>query len=1366
MTDPMPTPAPPPDQALFDTVTGLPNRRSLMAALRERVPSGSGAVVLMDLDLWRRVVERIQKVQVEEVLRDLTARIRAAAGEGALLFRYGGDSFCVLLPGADRDRGTTVGEALRAALADRPFKFGEAKGVTMVATRLTASLGVAAFPLDGRSPTLLIETVELALMVAKHGGRNRVAAAGSLDPAALAEIGVFRGLPCPVLVGRVEEQQRLRQLASDVRHVGPTLALVTSPPGLGKTRLLRELALWGRSSGSVVLGGTAREPRVSLPYAVLSELLENYLVTDRPAALAVFERLSALHRTALSVVVRDFPAPPLGITLEVSGYGRAIFEAFGAVLDELARTGPVVVSVDEAEHADAATLEVFAAMIVRRTPFFLALATELSELDLARLPLGGFLKMHGPLLHAVILAPLTAEEMRNMLRAILPEAEVAPEALENLTAAAGGNPLHLEETLRSLLLRGKVRPVLGKWKVPALERAELPADLDAAVRAVAAALPARANTLLARAAVLGPSVDPELLQEVLGQDEMEMLDLIDEARRSRLLAASETDLLTFPAAHSRKVRLANAAEDDRKEIHARVGVVQEARFAGDVAHLADELAYHYGKAGNAARAQHFDTVARQRAILIQPPKPAGARRARLDPVKDALGGQALEHAVGLMRSFGGALRVGRLYPKANQVSQTFFEQLSKSTRALFDCGTGLTVMLTMEGPTLNGVRIDAPAIAEFAAFLEERLIESVTFLRNFDPSRFEAIVQSFAEPFTAVTAAANHWDLFLEKREIEGFDIVQRAYQARDRVRKGAVVRGDEPLPPGAMLGLREMMRPLKAAVENVRLYPPGHTLVEETAEQATKAILEFMTVVPAVTLGTAEGDLVVNGGPADKKFLGDIGAFFVKEIDQRALWSISVGQGITGEEVRSLIAFLAAGRDSDASVGDRLLMHMAHVAIGSRQYERATEGEREVELVPPPKPIRSEVRAREYLALTYEQLLTPQFEEAFPVLVEALGYGARRPLAEQLVDRLGEHFHDNSLRHRRQAYDLLARSLAFASPSCRAVQVTRSAPPLKKRLVEDNVPKAFRAAADILPIWVPAAVSAGCLKELADIAGPVLRKRADAEDSPAEIAAAAEGALQLIPGTGAYPVILAAVQKTKQDERMLAVAVLLAIGGHAVQRLVELVVDEPDLAARQSAALAMGLVAGQVAGEFVRALGPDAPVQRFTRFFEVIDSLFTPEISAHLAEMSVQGNPEVRKAVLGAAGALPRTAGVGVVKRLLQEPEGAQRDFGIDLAARLKVDQVSADLGRMLEKADDEHHMRILSRYFAEVPNSAVVPVLVKIASNRSKLFGIVKGYTAETRAAAVKALSKLDTKEAKEAVAQAQGDSSLKELIGESKP
>ena len=1316
-----------------DSVTGLANRAALVAALRERVGSAQGALILLDMDAFRKATQNFRREELDRLIVDVAQRIQTRIRENGLLFRYAGDAFCLLVPEVDRDGGAATAETLRAAIAETPF-LGPAGPLP-----LTATVAAAAFPQDGRSPTTLIEAAELAVLAAKHTGPNSVAVAGRLDPAVLAQIGVYRGLPCPVMVGRIAEQSRLCQAASDVRHVGPTFAVVTGPPGIGKSRLVRELCRWARTEHFVVLSGTCQEARATLPYAALTELIENFIVTDRDQALGALERIGPTFLSALSVVIRGLPAPTAPQKIELNEYGRLIFEAFGAFLDELAKTGPLVISLDEVEHADSATFDILRAATGRRIPFLVVMATNQDTSAFHRTPAGDFHRTRTANAFKLMVPPLSIEEVEQLLYAILPDADIAHNVALGLLARADGNPLYLEESVRALLLRGKARRIDGRWSIPDLEARDLPANLDAAIRSVVEAIPMRANSLLIRAAVIGNQIDPDLLQEVAGHDDMEILDLIDEARRFRLLVTSEStaDRLLFPAEHARRIRLAGAPPMEKQEIHGRVGVAQEARHGGDVAHLADELAFHYGKSGNEEKARHFDAIARKRAELIQPPRVEGRRRARVDPIKQALSPQALSHALAFMRHFHGALKVGRLYPQWNQVSTTFVTQLRTELDALLAIAPGLTITNSASGPQLNRQACAHSSAQDFCAVLDDRLLESITILPNFDRSCLDRVIQAFMEPIDRGRAESDLWDRFLIRENMEAIDLVQKLFEARTQERSRVEVGPEAPVPPEDLPAVREALRAIKAAVDNLRLYPPGHALVEDTAEAMSKALLALLDRVPSLTLGTPEGELVLNGRPVDMKFFQDAGAFIVREIDRRELRSLTVRRGLTKDECLALVSFLAMAPEEQSAAAKRLQGQFVNVTFGSRRYQRAVEGVEAVDLAPPPKPIRSELRARFLLGEPYEHFLSEELEEQFPNLVEVLSYGTRRPLAEELVERLAAHFDDVDLKHRKLAYKIFGKATAFASPSARQVHVRRSSPSLKRRLTEDTDLEAFKLVSDVMTIWIPAAVTSGCLRELAEVAGPVLRRRATSPETPPAISALCDRALQIIPDTGVYSVLLAAAEKPQSDDRMSAVGILLAIGGKAHERLAEVLVAEPDRTIRRTLANVMGAAAGAMSGPLTRVLDADAPVDRLKRALEIVEPLLTPALLTHFADLAEKGRPDVRHEILRLIDEWPMPAAQGIVRRLIVSGAEANRDAGIEAAARLKIVHVSADVGLLLEGAKDERLIRLCCRYFASVPNPSATPLLERIVARRPRLFGLVKGYAEETRAEAAKALN-----------------------------
>jgi diguanylate cyclase (GGDEF)-like protein len=152
-----------------DELTGLANRRALA---REMAAGGVGrsALVMLDLDHFKRVNDTLGHPAGDAALKHLAKLLGTALRAGDVAARIGGEEFAVWLPGADMALGMEVAERLRAVVAEKTFRIGG------VEYPLTISCGVSACPLPIPHPDNLMATADAALYRAKREGRNRVVA--------------------------------------------------------------------------------------------------------------------------------------------------------------------------------------------------------------------------------------------------------------------------------------------------------------------------------------------------------------------------------------------------------------------------------------------------------------------------------------------------------------------------------------------------------------------------------------------------------------------------------------------------------------------------------------------------------------------------------------------------------------------------------------------------------------------------------------------------------------------------------------------------------------------------------------------------------------------------------------------------------------------------------------------------------------------------------------------------------------------------------------------------------------------------------------------------------------------------------------
>jgi len=161
--------------AATDGLTELYNHRHFQERLAEEIERWRRywvkgcALVMLDLDHFKRFNDTYGHRAGDAVLKEAAARIRRQARRVDVCCRYGGEEFAVILPEVDRLGAHTFAERVREAFQKDPFQVREGESV-----RLSVSIGAAACPENARDPAELIETADQALFASKAGGRNRV----------------------------------------------------------------------------------------------------------------------------------------------------------------------------------------------------------------------------------------------------------------------------------------------------------------------------------------------------------------------------------------------------------------------------------------------------------------------------------------------------------------------------------------------------------------------------------------------------------------------------------------------------------------------------------------------------------------------------------------------------------------------------------------------------------------------------------------------------------------------------------------------------------------------------------------------------------------------------------------------------------------------------------------------------------------------------------------------------------------------------------------------------------------------------------------------------------------------------------------
>ena len=159
---------------IVDALTQVHNNRYLMESLEREVLRTNRhqrplAVILLDIDRFKRINDQLGHLGGDFVLRELAAMIRGLTRREDIFARYGGEEFCLLLIECTLKQALETVERIRAAVEAYPFRFEDQ------IVEITISMGVARCTLDGRATGReLLRVADENLYRAKHSGRNRV----------------------------------------------------------------------------------------------------------------------------------------------------------------------------------------------------------------------------------------------------------------------------------------------------------------------------------------------------------------------------------------------------------------------------------------------------------------------------------------------------------------------------------------------------------------------------------------------------------------------------------------------------------------------------------------------------------------------------------------------------------------------------------------------------------------------------------------------------------------------------------------------------------------------------------------------------------------------------------------------------------------------------------------------------------------------------------------------------------------------------------------------------------------------------------------------------------------------------------------
>lgn len=413
------------------------------------------------------------------------------------------------------------------------------------------------------------------------------------------------------LVGRARELAEAHAVLQRMLAGEGHALLLSGEPGIGKTRLVREVVVRSQQAGaqSFVCECYAE---AGAPYAPIAQFLREAF--GRPDALPLPDFVLADLITLAPSLRARFPVLAPNPLLDPRSEQERLYESAVEFCAALTERSPVLLVVEDVHWADGGTLQLLRHLARRLPRLRLLLVLTYREAELLENAALGRVRLdlnRERLATQLTLPPLSSEQTRDLLAGLF-GGEVPRPFCDRLHQQTEGNPYFIEEVVKGLLDDGSLYLSGEHWHWPAPDQIRIPSSVRVAIRARVERLPAAVQETLRLAAMLGREFDFDLLRTVSGLDEDTLIDTLETAARARLIQESPREGRTtaiFSHALIPSALREEISAPRRQRLHRQIGSAIERLYPND-----DEaLAHHFSGAGVRAKAIHYARNAARRA---------------------------------------------------------------------------------------------------------------------------------------------------------------------------------------------------------------------------------------------------------------------------------------------------------------------------------------------------------------------------------------------------------------------------------------------------------------------------------------------------------------------------------------------------------------------------------------------------------------------------------------------------------------------------------------------------------------------------------------------------------------------------------
>ncbi|MFA7114866.1 MAG: diguanylate cyclase, partial [Candidatus Omnitrophota bacterium] len=776
----------------LDHLTQVYNRVFLFEKIKPQINEKHPFTLFMiDFDNFKNINDSFGHLAGDKTLVLVSQGIKNIIPKDAVLIRYAGDEFIVVLETPDIDRVKSIAEDILNSIRVLDIDFNNTK------INQTLSIGISFYPGESNDLNQLIGNADAALYLSKKRGKNNYAFYNEIS---IEQMSLKIGLnyfPCSKIINHENIIEELKDMSETNVFGG---MLLTGSSGIGKSRIIN--AVKEHVKKETLFDINPLQKDCLMPFSSLRNGISAYikkLLALEDVDISLLSDLSNENKKILDFFIN--PENNFNLLLNnctTDLINSALLSFFDCIVNKYSKLSIII---DNFQFIDLKSLN-FLKMLMessysRNVKFYATVLSPLPEninnpeaLTKTITEISNIPKIISHEIH-----PLTKENTREMIDFIFPGLGDNLNFSADIFEISNGQPFFIEELLKLLLVKNFIFHEDGGWNIRDNYQDKIPKTLTEVIRQRLITLDPEIKETILISSLLGETISPELISRINSSNENDVLEILSKANKQKILREDNNTFSFFnPAA--KDTALNELSADKKDELFSLASDALLDSYTDNLEEISFQLANIFKNNNDLTRLNSLSQIISKNAsnilnseeILAYLEDISFKRKKAAHTIKiKELSLEDRDLILGFLRHFQAAVNYSGLYPSNNKLRIQIVEDIFKLLELLLSKYSSIEISEVDKNLVVNQIRLTdyytkGLDLSSITTSFIERNIKTVTFYNGINLEELRNFISVICLNPDEISKIGE-WQAIISKNKLTNISINQAVYISEEKSR-------------------------------------------------------------------------------------------------------------------------------------------------------------------------------------------------------------------------------------------------------------------------------------------------------------------------------------------------------------------------------------------------------------------------------------------------------------------------------------------------------------------------------------------------------------------------------------------------------